>query len=96
MRGGYREGAGRKQGYAAKAAEEARELLSEMVMREIKPIGESLIAKAKEGDVSAARELFDRAFGKSPQTSKIDLTQVVHPAPILSGITQRLHLNTET
>jgi hypothetical protein len=73
MRGGYREGAGRKKGFAAKNAEESRRVLSEMVMVEIVPIGEALIAKAKKGDVIAIRELFDRAFGKSPQTSKIDL-----------------------
>ena len=39
MRGGYRQGAGRKQGFAAKNAEEAHQILSEMVMSEIKPIG---------------------------------------------------------
>jgi hypothetical protein len=75
MRGGVREGAGRKQGFAAKHAEEARRVLSEMVMREIEPIGAALISKAKGGDVTAARELFDRAFGKAPQTSKIDLQE---------------------
>jgi len=31
MRGGYRQGAGRKQGFSAKSAEEARRILSEMV-----------------------------------------------------------------
>lgn len=64
MKGGYRAGAGRKQGFAAKNAEEARRILSEMVMRDITPIGEALIAKAKKGDVIAVRELFNRAFGK--------------------------------
>lgn len=75
MSGGYREGAGRKQGFAAKNAEEARRVLSEMVMREIEPIGEALISKAKNGEVIAIRELFDRAFGKAPQTAKIDLAE---------------------
>ena len=65
MKGGKRPGAGRKKGFSAKNAEEARRVLSEMVMKEISPIGEALIAKAKEGDIPAARELFDRAFGKS-------------------------------
>lgn len=73
MRGGYRAGAGRKQGFAAKNAEEARRILSEMVMHDIEPIGRALVAKAKKGDVIAVRELFDRAFGKSPQTAKIEL-----------------------
>jgi len=47
MRGGYREGSGRKQGFAAKKAEEAREILAGMVISEIVPTGEALIAKAK-------------------------------------------------
>ena len=42
MRGGYRQGAGRKQGFAAKNAEEVRRILSEMVMNEIEPIGNAL------------------------------------------------------
>ena len=58
-------GAGRKQGFSAKNAEEARNLLSEMVLREIQPIGDALLAEAREGDIPAIRELFDRAFGKS-------------------------------
>ena len=84
MRGGYRAGAGRKKGFAAKNAEEARRILSRMVMRELKPIGAALITKAKKGDVMAVRELFDRAFGKSPQTAKIDLSNDQIPTPILN------------
>jgi hypothetical protein len=83
MRGGRRHGAGRKQGFAAKNAEEARRILSEMVMQEIEPIGKALIARAKNGDVVAVRELFDRAFGKAPQTAKIDLSEDKLPTPIL-------------
>jgi len=75
MRGGKRTGAGRKKGFAAKNAEEARRILSEMVMSEIEPIGKALINMAKKGDVVAARELLDRAFGKAPQTAKIDLSE---------------------
>ena len=82
-RGGYRKGAGRKKGYAAKGAEEARRILSEMVMREIKPIGIALIKKAKKGDITAARELFDRAFGKASQLTEIDLSNKTSPGPIL-------------
>ena len=83
MRGGYRQGAGRKQGFAAKNAEDARRILSEMVMGEIKPIAKALITKAKKGDVIAIRELFDRAFGKASQTAKIDLADGRTPIPIL-------------
>src|SRR3989344_2703224 len=86
MRGGYRAGAGRKKGFAAKNAEEARRILSEMVMRDIEPIGKALITKAKRGDVMAVRELFDRAFGRAPQTEKIDPSDGRLPTPILSEI----------
>lgn len=86
MRGGYRAGAGRKQGFAAKNAEEARRILSEMVMRDIEPIGRALVAKAKNGDVIAVRELFDRAFGKSPQNAKIELLDKRMPVPIFGGL----------
>ena len=86
MRGGRRQGAGRKPGFAAKNAEEARRILSEMVMREIEPIGKVLIAKAKKGDIVAARELFDRAFGKAPQTTKIDPSDGIVPVPIMGGL----------
>lgn len=79
MHGGYREGSGRKQGFAAKNAEEAREVLSAMVMRNIEPIGEALIEKAKKGDVTAIRELFDRAFGKAIQSATIDMPDGVLP-----------------
>ncbi len=67
MKGGKRIGAGRKKGFAAKNAEEARILLSSRVLEEIGPICEALIKKAKKGNIHAIRELFDRAWGKSPQ-----------------------------
>lgn len=66
MRGGHREGAGRKKGFAAKQAELAPEVLAAMVIAEIEPIGKALIEAAKKGSVPAAKELFDRAFGKPP------------------------------
>jgi len=87
MRGGYRENAGRKKGFAAKNAEEARRILSEMTIKEIGPIGQALIEKAKRGEVPAIRELFDRAFGKSPQNQKIDLNEEISIVPILGGLT---------
>ena len=85
MRGGYRENAGRKKGYSAKNAEEARRILSEMVMRDIGPIGEALIKRAKNGEVIAIRELFGRAFGKPPQTTKIESEEQPLPIPLLGG-----------
>ena len=38
-------------------------------------IGKALINKAKKGEVAAIRELFDRAFGKSPQSMTLDSTE---------------------
>lgn len=52
-------------------------------MHDIETIGQALIVKAKKVDVIAVRELFDRAFGKSPQTAKIDLSDDRMPIPIL-------------
>ena len=71
MKGGKRIGAGRKKGFAAKTAEEARRVLSEMLVGKIRPIAEALIARAEAGDVVAAKELFDRAWGKSVQSTEI-------------------------
>lgn len=89
MRGGYRAGAGRKRGFAAKNAEEARKLLSERVWREIAPISDALISKAKEGDIRAIHELFDRAWGRAPQAVQIEGNERL-PIPILGvNITAR-------
>jgi len=81
MRGGHKQNAGRKQGTSSKNAEEAIRLISEMVIKEIKPIREALILKAKNGDVTAIKELFDRAFGRSLQS--VDVTSVELPRPIM-------------
>lgn len=64
-------GAGRKPGFAAKLAEEARALLSERVAQEIGPISDVLISKAKDGDIRAVHELFDRAWGRARQAIEI-------------------------
>lgn len=66
-KGGKRIGAGRKKGFAALSAEEARRVFAEAVSKEIQPISAALIKKAKEGDISAIRELLDRAYGKATQ-----------------------------
>lgn len=71
MHGGKRIGAGRKQGYAAKNAEEARRFIAERVAAEIGPIAESLIAQAKKGNIQAIKELFDRAWGRAPQSISV-------------------------
>jgi hypothetical protein len=69
-RGGKRPGAGRKKGYAAKNAEEARKFIAERVSKEMGPIVNALIKKAKQGDIRAAKELFDRAYGRPESEPK--------------------------
>jgi hypothetical protein len=84
MRGGKRIGAGRKQGFAAKNAEEARNYLSERVAVEIGSIADSLINRAKTGDIRAIKELLDRAWGRSPQAVAVSVEKL--PIPILGGL----------
>jgi len=100
MHGGYRQGAGRKQGFAAKSAEEARRLFAERVAQEIGSIVDILVSKAKQGDLKAIRELLDRAWGR-PQLS-VDLTSLgdrLMPVPgpddidmdaLIEGVTEEL------
>lgn len=68
--GGKRQGAGRKKGYAAKSAEEARRYAAQVVTKALKPIFKAIIKKAKQGDIRAATLLLDRAFGKTDDESK--------------------------
>lgn len=83
MRGGYRKNAGRKQGFSAKNAEEARKLLSERLSQEIEPIADVLVSRAKEGDIRAIKELFDRAWGRAPQALEIEKEDKKLPIPIM-------------
>lgn len=69
-KGGKRPGAGRPKDSKEKQTlikEAALLRLREIVLAEIDPITQALIAKGKKGDVPAIKELFDRAFGKAPQ-----------------------------
>ncbi len=47
--------------------EEAKAILIKAYMENIMPINESLIKKAKEGDIPALKELHDRVYGRSMQ-----------------------------
>ena len=76
MRGGFRQNAGRRQGFSAKNAEEARRLLSERVAQEIGPISNVLILQAKKGNIHAIKELFDRAWGRTPQAIQVDSNEI--------------------
>lgn len=69
-RGGYRPGAGRPKDSKEKQTlvkEQALLIMRELVLKDITPMTEALIAKGKKGDVAAIKELFDRCFGKAPQ-----------------------------
>lgn len=68
--GGYRNGAGRKKGFAAKNTEEARKFISARLAEEIGPICDALMHKAKKGDIRAIKELFDRAWGRPTMSDK--------------------------
>ncbi len=72
MRGGFRKNSGRKKGFAAKSAEEARRFLAERVAEEIEPIAIALIREAKKGNIAATKELLDRAWGKPIQSINLE------------------------
>lgn len=62
---------GRPLNYSTIKADEARTILAQMVFREITPIGNKLLKEAKKGNIAAIKELFDRSFGKPPQSLDI-------------------------
>lgn len=71
-RGGKRDGAGRPVSPSTIETQKQREMLIKLLEPRLKDIFTALAEKAKQGDVQAARELFDRAWGKAPQA--IDLS----------------------
>lgn len=58
---------GRPKGTNAILAERGKRELIEAYLKNIKPINEALVNKAKSGDVAAIKELHDRVYGKSMQ-----------------------------
>jgi pyruvate-formate lyase-activating enzyme len=51
----------------AKRVAEFREAIMDAVSTaDLKAVAKALVRRAKEGDIAAARELFDRVLGKSP------------------------------
>lgn len=69
--GGARPNAGRKAGGTNKNTQKAIEVyrcLVDTVHREMKPIIEALVGKAKSGDVSALNSVMDRVVGKPVET----------------------------
>lgn len=71
MHGGFRSGAGRKKGFSAVSAEEARKYVSKRVSEELESLVDILINKAKEGDLKATNILFNRAWGRSCQEIQV-------------------------
>lgn len=76
-RGGRQPGAGRPKG---SVSEETRKKLAitkyilEQVEKELAPMVSALIAKAKNGEVQAFKELLDRCLGKAKES--VDITSV--------------------
>ena len=64
MRGGYRQNAGRKKGFASIEAEKAREYIAGKLKTELGPIIDKAIKQARLGDKSAREWLVERAYGK--------------------------------
>ena len=75
--GGYRPGSGKPKGYRAPRTLKAiasREEFTKRVERDLEPIYNALYSKVvDERDVPAARELFDRAWGKPAQAVQMQV-----------------------
>lgn len=82
MKGGKRQGAGRKKGFSALEAEKAREFIAQKVSANLELITNALLKKAKKGDIRAIQILFDRALGKVAQAP--DLLEVEDPRSIMN------------
>jgi erythromycin esterase-like protein len=70
-KGGKREGAGRKKGFAALEAEKAREIIAKKLADSLEPIVNKAIKQAEEGDRFAREWLLDRAYGRVPQAVEL-------------------------
>lgn len=55
---------------------DAREKFLAFASTQVLPVGDALVEKAKEGDVQAIKEFFDRIWGKAPQ--QVEHTGEVH------------------
>ena len=65
----------------AKRVAEFREAIMDAVsIADLKAVAKALVRRAREGDIAAARELFDRVLGKSPPVE----IEVPAPPPELS------------
>lgn len=58
--------------------EMARKKLIAAYVKNIKPINNALLKKAKSGDIAAIKELHDRVYGKSAQPITGDADKPLH------------------
>lgn len=80
---------GRPKSTATLKTQQQREILLEILENEIHEIYDALIEKAKKGDVQAAKEIFDRAYGKAPQahvTKDEDGNEMPILAPLMTTL----------
>ena len=77
MRGGYRQNAGRKKGFAGLEAEKARELIVQRLTVEFAPIIDKAIEQAKEGNYRAREWLVERGYGKIQQDEESDYEPLI-------------------
>lgn len=92
MHGGYRQGSGRKKGFSAKNAEEARRYLSQRVAEELSPLVDALIEQAKDGNLKAMQILLDRAWGRPRQEIQLKQEELEQkPSPEVLELAKRLN-----
>ena len=90
--GGKREGAGRPKGAKGKAtiqSEIFREALFNAVMREQKPLLDSLIKEGKDGNPIILKEILERILGKVKEHMKIESESFDELAEAIKQIAQK-------
>lgn len=74
--GGARVGAGRPKGSIAESTRKgmiAREAFAKLVEKNVQEVFDTLFTAMKRGDINAAKELLDRAWGKAKQSSEVHI-----------------------
>lgn len=80
-RGGKRQGAGRKKGPEGEAY---RKALLQLIEQNKEGLAKALVDKGLAGDITALKEINDRAMGKAPQPLTGSGGKDLFPIPILS------------
>jgi len=86
MRGGKREGAGRKKGIASILAEKTRDYIAKRVAKENNAIVTKAVEQAKEGNQQARDWLYNRAYGAPQQHVDHTSDGKELPTPILAHV----------